>query len=235
MMPLTETLFRNATLVTLMPTTRFTFASGILLLVLIEVTVLAVHDRWMAPVPVEAPAALVAAEALPAWMVAPPTPTIELGPLEPVIHHAAPLAHDWMTVVALVTAYTPGVESCGDSADGRTSTNRSTDTHPYGIAADGAVLPPGSLIKVPEYMDVSFPDRAWEVDDTGGAMRQDFRKHYIVHLDLRYRTVVSAVKVGRQWMEISVDVTGWPADKRERLHIAAMNGWAMRGNGIIPK
>jgi 3D (Asp-Asp-Asp) domain-containing protein len=157
-------------------------------------------------------------------------PPLQLASVEP----PKPSAN-WMTVVALVTAYTPGVESCGDSADGRTSTNRSTDVHPYGIAADGAVLPPGSLIKVPEYMDVSFPDRAWEVDDTGGDMRKNFRDHYIVHLDLRYRTVVSANKVGRQWMEISVNVTGWSDEKRERLRLASHHGWWMREEGQLPK
>ena len=156
----------------------------------------------------------------------PPAPVASIEPPK--------LSADWMTVVALVTAYTPGVESCGDSADGRTSTNRSTDIHPYGIAADGAVLPAGSLIKVPEYMDVSFPDRAWEVDDTGGDMRKNFREHYIVHLDLRYRTVVSANKVGRQWMEISVNIAGWPAEKRERLRYASHHGWWMREEGKLP-
>lgn len=157
-------------------------------------------------------------------------PSPQLAPVEP----PKPPA-DWLTVVALVTAYTPGVESCGDSADGRTSTNRCTDTHPYGIAAADALLPPGSRIKVPEYMDVSFPDRAWEVDDTGGDMRKNFRQHYIVHLDLRYRTVVSANKMGRQWMEISVNVTGWPDDRRERLRLASHNGWWMREEGQLPE
>jgi len=87
---------------------------------------------------------------------------------------------------------------------------------------------------VPEYMDVSFPDRAWEVDDTGGDMRRDFRRHFIVHLDLRYRTIVSANKVGRQWMEVDVDVTNWADDARERLRTASANGWKMRGEGKLP-
>ncbi len=209
-------------------------SKAVLLLVLVEVTGLAVYDTLVGrPERYPAPAAVQVPHTRPADV--PPTPTaadaVPLAVWQPPV---APKT-EWLTVVALVTAYTPGVESCGDSADGRTSTNRSTDVHPYGIAADGAVLPPGSLIRVPEYMDVSFPDRAWEVDDTGGDMRASFRNHYIVHLDLRYRTVVSANKIGRQWMEVDVNVTGWPVDRRARLEVASKNGRRMRGEGKLPK
>jgi 3D (Asp-Asp-Asp) domain-containing protein len=207
-----------------MATSQFTFRSALMLVMLLQVTAVALYDltkeaELASPAPLAAcfgPSLPRADEAFPLAVAPPVKPRV------------------WQTVVALVTAYTPGVESCGDSADGRTSTNRSTDVYPYGIAADGAVLPPGSLVKVPEYMDVSFPDRAWEVDDTGGDMRRDFRRHFIVHLDLRYRTVVSANKVGRQWMEVDVDVTSWSADARERLREASTNGWRMRGEGKLP-
>lgn len=211
-------------------------SKAMLLIVLLEVTSLAVYDtvvgrpsRYSAPPEATLPAPF-----------PPPTPApLPPAPVPPPVLTPIPMpsliTREWLVVTALVTAYTPGPESCGESADGFTSTNRSTDAYPYGIAADRRILAPGSLVKVPEYMDVSFPGRAWEVDDTGGDMRKNYRLHCIVHLDLRYRTVVSANKVGRQWMDVEVDVTGWPPCRRARLEAAAANGRRMRSDGALPK
>lgn len=144
---------------------------------------------------------------------------------------------EWMVVPALVTAYQPDVDCSIDTAGKpthRTSTSTSTDEHPYGIAADPRLLPYGTTVHVPEYMDVSFPDKAWQVDDTGGAMRASARLLCIVHLDLRYRTVSSALKKGRQWMDINVDVTGWDTGAKDRLRQAAVMGQRMRDQGRLP-
>lgn len=148
-----------------------------------------------------------------------------------------PPTKEWMVVPALVTAYQPDVDCSIDAAGKpthRTSTSTSTDEHPYGIAADPRLLPYGTTVHVPEYMDVSFPDKAWQVDDTGGAMRASARLLCIVHLDLRYRTVSSALKKGRQWMDINVDVTGWDTGAKDRLRQAAVMGQRMRDQGRLP-
>ncbi len=101
-----------------------------------------------------------------------------------------------------VTAYCPGSCCCSPSADGTTSTGRKTDQHPYGIAADPRLLPYGTMIQVPGYMDVSYPDAWWEVDDTGGAMRQSAELG-VVHLDLRFKHHWSAQQWGVRWMWVT--------------------------------
>jgi hypothetical protein len=89
-------------------------------------------------------------------------------------------------------------------------------------------------VLVDEYMGVSYPDRAWEVDDTGGQMRQNNRRYFVVHLDLRYRTTGSALKKGKEWAEIRVNVAGWSEEQKARLRHAAINGARMRDEGKKP-
>ena len=149
----------------------------------------------------------------------------------------APIRPEWVTVMALITAYQPD-HDCAVNEMGTpshlTATRCSTDTHPYGIAADPSLLPYGTSIIVPDYLDHRYPDRAWQVDDTGGALRQSTKGHGIVHLDLRYRTLWSALKHGKCWSEIWVDITGWPAERVARLRMAAQAGERLRRRGVMP-
>ncbi len=145
-------------------------------------------------------------------------PTVPLMPPPvppPVPEEPLPLA--WLDIPAAVTAYTPGPESCGVSTDGRTSINRSTDSFPYGIAADPQILPYKTRVLVPGYLPKSYPGKAWEVDDTGGAMRQSWRKEGLVHLDLRYKTVLSAKRWGEQWIMVSVETKHLTAEQYQKL------------------
>ena len=82
----------------------------------------------------------------------------------------------WKPLVVTTTAYAPTEEQCDDTP-GETATG-SDARRVYGIAADPRALPYGTVLRVPGYGDAP-------VDDTGGAMRQDWARRGIVHLDLR--------------------------------------------------
>ena len=162
-----------------------------------------------------------------------PEPDIPAPPLPTAV------PQEWMAVPALVTAYTDHDPDAPLGADGEPLRQtawkqRSTVTHPYGVAADPKLVPYGSKVLLPEYMATSFPDRAWEIEDTGGALRKSRREHFIVHLDLRYRTTYSAMKQGKQWMDITVEVTGWADEAKARLRHAAVNGQRLREQGRLP-
>jgi 3D (Asp-Asp-Asp) domain-containing protein len=81
----------------------------------------------------------------------------------------------WQPIVVTTTAYVPCTEQCDDDPDITATGTNAFRT--YGIAADPSAIAYGTVLRVPEYGDA-------KVDDTGGAMRQDWKKG-IVHLDLR--------------------------------------------------
>lgn len=107
----------------------------------------------------------------------------------------------WEQREAVVTAYTPDVAG-GGAGTGRTATNTRTATHPYGIASDWGMLPPGTYVIVPGYEDICHSDMA-RVDDTGAAMRADARRG-VLHIDLRMRTLRAARRWGAQNLTILV-------------------------------
>ncbi len=160
-----------------------------------------------------------------------------LPSIGPVVFHPV---EEWMLVTAVITAYTDHDPDAPVGADGqplRQTAWRQRDTavaHPYGIAADPKLIPYGSKVLVDEYMGVSYPDRAWEVDDTGGHMRQSNQHYFVVHLDLRYRTRTSALRQGKEWTDIRVNVAGWSDEQKDRLRRAAINGARMRDEGKKP-
>jgi 3D (Asp-Asp-Asp) domain-containing protein len=124
-------------------------------------------------------------------------------------------------VWAKVTAYTPGPESCGPYADGKTSigvnTRSHNPNHVYGIAANPRLIPYGTKIYVEDYWHMLQnninlkPTEMTEVDDTGSDMR-NFRPHwrtiegnrrYIeAHIDVRVRQVSTARKWGVRYIPI---------------------------------
>jgi 3D (Asp-Asp-Asp) domain-containing protein len=106
------------------------------------------------------------------------------------IQKEAPLGESFVyqkTIIAKVTGYTPGEESCGIYADGVTSIGKNAWSL-WGVAADPTALPYGTLIYIP---GVGYR----EVDDTGSAMRDAWRKDKKFHIDLRFDNV----KEARQW------------------------------------
>ena len=96
----------------------------------------------------------------------------------------------------LITAYCPCEQCCGIYTNPITSIGRELKTHPYGIAADHALLPPHTVLTVPGYGTAV-------VDDTGGAMRRSGQES-IVHIDLRHKSHDEALEWGRRWLWIAV-------------------------------
>jgi 3D (Asp-Asp-Asp) domain-containing protein len=216
----------------------FTIREERLLMTLVGVTCLLAAARWeLAFEPAETP------PISGAWVVEEPAPPTTVRPPQAeavVIAEPAPApARHWLPVLALVTAYTDHDPDAPLGPDGeplRKTAWQQRDTavrFPYGVAADPLLLPYGSRVVVPEYLGSTFPDRAWEIDDTGGRIRQN-RRYRIVHLDLRYRTTWSAAKQGKEWREIFVDVTGWDDAAVRRLAAADASGRRMRDQGRMP-
>ncbi len=110
-----------------------------------------------------------------------------------------PIRTIWMTV----TAYSPDWRSCGDSADGITSSNHRVETNGYRlVAADSRVLPLGSIISIPGYAK----DDVVPVLDRGGMIKGN-------RLDLLFPTHEQA----RAWgvKKLKVVVWGYADGKTE--------------------
>lgn len=106
-------------------------------------------------------------------------------------------------VYAMVTAYSPDPRCCGYDSYGFTSTHVDTRKTPYGIAVDPALVPYGTLIHIPGYLDESHPGTFWVADDTGSAMRRDGRRG-VLHLDIRFRSFETAVRWGVRWEWVEI-------------------------------
>ena len=111
------------------------------------------------------------------------------------VTHKAPLQNvRFVKVRLLMTAYVP--------RKGRKTATGGNANHP-GIAAAFHIFHPGTRIFLPGR-------GTFDVDDTGGAMRQDAKKG-IIHIDLRipryhrdaYRR---AMAIGKQWVDAYIVV-----------------------------
>lgn len=125
----------------------------------------------------------------------------------------------WWWVSATVTAYSPhdaidAGQPC--TKDTKTATMRDWRTNPYGIAVDPRIIPYGTFIRVPGYLEKSSPNTAWEADDTGGNMRKAWRRG-IIQIDVRFRTEYSAQQFGKQQMQVLVDVSDMTAVQKRKL------------------
>ena len=130
-----------------------------------------------------------------------------------------PLESSWWWIKCTVTGYSPhdAIDSGHASTkDTKTSTMRDWRTHPYGLAADPRILPYGTYIQVPEYLEKSEPNTAWKVDDTGGSMRRSWRQG-IIHIDVRFKTEHSARMFGKKQMDVLVEVVGMTQAQKQRL------------------
>lgn len=105
------------------------------------------------------------------------------------------------TITMVVTAYSPDERSCGDSADGLTSTLHSVTTNAHKlVAADPRVLPMGSMLSIPGYdaCKVSGESRIVPVLDIGGKIKGN-------RLDVLFPTHAEA----RRWGVRKLPVTVW--------------------------
>ena len=99
------------------------------------------------------------------------------------------------TIKMLVTAYCPCQICCGKYADGYTSKgDNAYDCD--GVATDPRAIPYGTKLNIPGA-------GIKEVDDTGGAMRQDWKKG-IYHIDLRFKDHKDAREWGRKWLDVEI-------------------------------
>ena len=154
---------------------------------------LAVHETLplTGPIPVPGDPALTAKIAA-NWRDA-PAPLPVAGPVRPGIRYDTQGAY--REEVALVTAYCPCTRCCGQLARGITSTGKSAWSR--GLAADPRRLEYGTKVYVPDY-GVAV------IDDTGGAMRQSWRRHGRLHLDIRLDNHRDARVWGRRNLMVRV-------------------------------
>jgi 3D (Asp-Asp-Asp) domain-containing protein len=122
-----------------------------------------------------------------------------VDPTEP----ALPAGH-WVT--AEITAYCPCRECCGPDANGTTSIGVHVAQHPYGLAADPAVVPYGTRVWIPTgsgILDHARPDeRFFPVDDTGSRVCSEGREQGVVRLDVRVISHAYALRIGRQRVRV---------------------------------
>lgn len=143
----------------------------------------------------------------------PPAPVVPEEAPQPVVEER------WLAITVLVTAYSPLDKYTRDdenNPDRKTSRNKKTAYHPYGIAADPRVLPYGTRIVVPGYMEESYPQKAWEVDDTGSRMRDDWKRG-VIHIDLRFKGIQAANQWRPEMRNIWVDMSGLSVRQKEIL------------------
>lgn len=74
----------------------------------------------------------------------------------------------------------------------------------YNIAADYRVFPKGTKMRIPGYMESSFPDKFWKVDSAGGSIIRRSTAAGIPHIDVKFRTLHSARKWGSRWLDVEV-------------------------------
>ncbi|MGE3108502.1 MAG: 3D domain-containing protein [Phycisphaerales bacterium] len=98
------------------------------------------------------------------------------------------------TITMVVTAYTPDEISCGEFADGITSSNHSVYTNGMRlVAADSRVLPLGSMISVPGYAE----GKIVPVLDRGGKIKGN-------RLDVLFADNATARKWGKKTLTVTV-------------------------------
>lgn len=109
----------------------------------------------------------------------------------------------------LVTAYSPDAQSCGDSADGITSSIHNVYTNAMRlVAADTSILPLGTMISIPGYDE----GRIVPVLDRGGAIKGR-------RLDVLYPTHERALQWGVQRLGVTIweYADGLPSDNIRKI------------------
>ncbi len=114
-------------------------------------------------------------------------------------------------VEAVLTAYSPLDDHTRDDVnnpDRLTSTGKRTADVPYGVAADPRSVPYGAQVYIPVglgYLDESRPTaRCFCCDDTGSVIKRRTRRTGVLHIDLRFKSVESAIVFGtkKAWIYI---------------------------------
>jgi len=74
----------------------------------------------------------------------------------------------------------------------------------YGIAANLKRFPRGTFMRIPGYLQKSYPDRWWEVDSAGGSVIRRSARMGVTHIDVKLRHYNSAMKWGSQNLKVEV-------------------------------
>ena len=74
----------------------------------------------------------------------------------------------------------------------------------YNVAADYRVFPKGTRIRIPGYMDRSFPSKFWEVDSPGGSVIRRSTAKGIPHIDVKFATLHSVKQWGSRMLVVEV-------------------------------
>ena len=154
----------------------------------------------------------------PAFSEQDPAAELMVVSTEPEIDHGYPPDTRWFdgrpmrparTISMTVTGYSPGEESCGDSADGITSSLHSVWTNGMKmVAADTRILPLGTVVSVPGY----HGQQLVPVLDRGGKIKGN-------RLDLLYPTAQQALNWGVKKVKVTVweYVDGKPAPEWRKI------------------
>lgn len=122
--------------------------------------------------------------------------------------------YDTIIVRALVTACSPE-----DKIDRAYYAVHGYEGATYNIAADTSILPRGTRMRVPGYMESSFPERWWEVDAAGGSIIRRATRRGILQIDVKYRTEFSARRWGRKWLDIEIQIPNNENGRRLRQRL----------------
>ncbi len=74
----------------------------------------------------------------------------------------------------------------------------------YNLAADLRVFPKGTRIRVPGYLEASYPGKFWKVDSAGGSVIRRSTRKGMVQIDVKFKHVSSALKWGSRLIDIEV-------------------------------
>lgn len=74
----------------------------------------------------------------------------------------------------------------------------------YNIAADFRVFPRGTRIRIPGYMDRSYPAKFWEVDSAGGSTIRRSTAQGVAHIDVKFATLHSVRQWGSRLLEVEI-------------------------------
>jgi hypothetical protein len=87
----------------------------------------------------------------------------------------------------------------------------------YNIAANH--FPKGTLIRVPGYMEKSYPGQFWEVDSRGGSVIRRSAERGVIQIDVKFKTLYSVKQWGVRWLTVDV-ITPAAMAAYERDHAA---------------
>jgi len=74
----------------------------------------------------------------------------------------------------------------------------------YNIAAHYGTFPKGTLIRVPGYMEKSYPGKFWTVDSAGGPIIRRAASRGVAQIDVKFKGVDAVVKWGVQHLVVEV-------------------------------